>query len=105
MSAARHLPAVLLAAGAATVAAALAWWGLTFWPPVSNDYLSVTEAGRCLVADSSLCRLATSLCGTRHATLVAAYSPLALWCGAAAAFCGLGSAAPRKARPGSVTSR
>ena len=105
MSAARHLPAVLLAAGSTTVAAALAWWGLTFWTPVSNDYLSITEAGRCLVADSSLCRLATLLCGTRHATLGAAYSPLALWCGAAAAFCGLGSAAPRKGRPGPVTSR
>ena len=76
--------------------AALAWWGLTFWPPVSNDYLSVAEAGRCLVADSSLCRLATSLCGTRHAAPVAAYSPLVLWCGAAVAFCRLGSAAPRE---------
>ena len=105
MSAARHLPTILLAAGGTTVAAALAWWGLTFWPPISNDYLSVTEAGRCLMADSSLCRLATSLCGTRHVVLVAAYSPLLLWCGAAAAFCGLGSAAPRKARQSSVTSR
>ena len=80
------------------VGAAIAWWGLTFWPTVSNDYLSVTEAGRCLVADSSLCRLATSLCGTRHNALVAAYSPLALWCAATVAFCGLGFAAPRKAR-------
>ena len=89
MSVARQLPTVLLALGGITVAAALVWWSLTFWPTVSNDYLSVTEAGRCLVADSSLCRLATSLCGTRHAVLVAAYSPVALWCGAAAAFCGL----------------
>lgn len=104
MSGARHLSAVLLAAGGATVAAAVAWWGFTFWSPVSNDYLSVTEAGRCLVADSSLCRLTTSLCGTRHAALTAAYSPVALWCGAAAAFCGLGSVAPRKAGTGSTTS-
>ena len=105
MKATHHLPAVLLALGGTTVVAALVWWGLTFWPTVSNDYLSVTEAGRCLVADSSLCRLATTLCGARHAVLVAAYSPFALWCGAAAAFCGLGSAAPRRARSTSSTSR
>lgn len=96
MTALRHLPAVLLGLGGATVAAALLWWGLTFWPTVSNDYLSVAEAGRCLVADSSLCRLATSLCGARHAVLVAAYSPAALWSGAAAAFGGLWSAATRR---------
>ncbi len=89
MRAARHIPGFLLAAGGTTVVAALAWWSLTFWPTVSNDYLSVTEAGRCLVVDSSLCRLATSLCGARHALLVAAYSPVVLWSGAAAAFCGL----------------
>ncbi len=94
MNAARHLPAVLLALGGAATGSALVWWGLTYWPSVSNDYLSVAEAGRCLVADSSLCRLATSLCGTRHAVLVAAtYSPLVLWSGAAAAFGGLWSAA------------
>ncbi len=98
MSAPRHLPAALFALGGATVAAALLWWGLTFWPTVSNDYLSVAEAGRCLLADSSLCRLATSLCGARHVVLVAAtYSPAILWSGAAAAFGGLWSAATRRA--------
>ena len=96
MSALRRVPDVLLAAGATTVLAALAWWGLTFWPTVSNDYLSVTEAGRCLLADSSLCRLATTLCGARHAALVLAYSPLPFWFGVAAAFCGLGWMRPRR---------
>lgn len=86
----------LLALGSATVCAALAWWGVTFWPTVSSDYLSFTEAGRCLVADSSLCRLATSLCGTRHAALVAAYSPLALWIGTALACSALWPATPAR---------
>ena len=89
MSIAQRWPAFVSALGRATMAAALAWWGMTFWPPVSNAYLSVTEAGRCLVADTSLCGLATSLCGSRHAVFVAAYSPIALWLGAAASFCGL----------------
>ena len=96
MTLARHLSAVLLAFGAALVASALVWWGLTFWPTVSNEYLSVTEAGRCLVADSGLCHLATSLCGARHAALVAAYSPVLLWFGAAAAFGGLCSASSQR---------
>lgn len=81
------------------MAAALAWWGLTFWPTVSNDYLSITDAGRCLVADSSLCRLATTLCGARHVAPAAGYSPVILWCGAAAAFCGLWSSAARRPDP------
>lgn len=89
MTLARRWPNVVLGLGLASVGAALAWWGVTFWPPVSNDYLSVAEAGRCLVFGSSLCELATALCGTRHAAIVAAYSPLALWLGAAVAFCGL----------------
>ena len=82
-------PALVSGLGLATMAMALAWWGVTFWPPVSNDYLSVAEAGRCLVADSSLCDLATSLCGARHAAVVSAYSPVALWLGTTVAFCGL----------------
>ena len=89
MSAARHLPALLFAAGGGTVLASLGWWGLTFWPTVSNDYLSLAEASRCLVADTSICRLATSFCGARHVLLVATYSPLPLWVGLAAAFGGL----------------
>ncbi len=89
MSTLRPLSLALLALGGLSVGSALIWWGLTFWPPVGNQYLSMTEAGRCLVFDSSLCRLATSLCGARHAALVIAYSPIVLWAGAAATFCGL----------------
>ncbi len=89
MSTLRHLPSMLIVFGGLTVGSALIWWGLTFWPTVSNDYLSMTEAGRCLVLDSSLCRLATSLCGARHAAFILTYSPIILWSGAATTFLGL----------------
>lgn len=89
MSTLRHLPSLLIVLGGLTVGSALIWWGLTFWPTVSNDYLSMTEAGRCLVFDSSLCRLATSLCSARHAVLIAVYSPTVLWAGTATTFLGL----------------
>ncbi len=85
----RHLPAILLGFGGLIVASALTWWALTFWPTVGNHYLSIAEAGRCLVFDSSLCRLATTLCGARHVALIIAYSPIVLWAGAATTFCGL----------------
>ena len=78
MSNLRHLSLPLLALGGMSVASALLWYGLTFWPPVGNQYLSLTEAGRCLVFDSSLCRLATTLCSARHAALVTTYSPILL---------------------------
>ncbi len=104
MTAPRHLPAALFALGAVTIAAALVWWSLTFEPTISNDYLSVAEASRCLLADSSLCHLATSLCGARHAALVAAYSPVLLWSGAAVAFCGLWPAS-RRAAPAGIAER
>lgn len=92
---------ILLVLGCATVGTALAWWGVTFWPTVTNDYLSLAEAGRCMVADSSLCHLATSLCGTRHAASVSAYSPLSLWLGAAIACSGLWPAAQARTAVGS----
>jgi hypothetical protein len=86
---ARRIPIALIVGGAATIAAALLWWTLSYWQVWSNDYLSVAEASRCLVADSSICRLATSLCTGRHVGFIAIYSPVALWAGVALAFCGL----------------
>lgn len=83
MTHAHRLPAILLGAGTATVAGALLWWMLSYWQVWANDYLSVAESGRCLVADSSICRLATSLCTSRHMTVIGVYSPAALWMGVA----------------------
>jgi hypothetical protein len=74
-------PTLLLAGGSITVAGALLWWELSYWQVWGNNYLSVAESSRCLLADSSLCRLATSLCTSRHAAVIAAYSPAALWAG------------------------
>lgn len=83
MSVAVRLPTLLLAGGMAIVAGSLLWWTLSYWQVWSNDYLSVAESGRCLVADSSICRLATSLCTSRHVAAIAVYSPIALWAGVA----------------------
>jgi hypothetical protein len=86
-------PILFLAGGGAIIAAALLWWGLSYWEVYHNDYLSMLEASRCLVADSTICRLAASLCGARHIALVAVYSPVTLWIGMATACWGLVSAA------------
>jgi hypothetical protein len=88
----RSSPAAVLVllAGAATTAAALLWWGLTYWPVWSYDYLPLTQAGRCLVQDSTICRLAASLCTGQHRTFVSIYSPLAFWAGAMLLVGGLG---------------
>ncbi len=83
MTLTRRLPTFLLAAGTATIAGALLWWVLSYWQVWTNDYLGVAESGRCLVSDSSICRLATSLCTTRHAAAIGVYSPAALWAGLA----------------------
>ena len=91
-------PAVLFVGGAATLAGALVWWTLSYWQVWSNDYLSIAESSRCLVADSSICRLATSLCTGRHAAPVAVYSPVALWAGVAMT---LASLLPSRHRPAS----
>lgn len=82
MRAARIAPAALLAIGGATTVAALVWWGLTYWPVWSYEYLPLMQASKCLVADSTICRLAASLCTGQHRTLVSIYSPLTLWIGA-----------------------
>ncbi len=95
MTLARRLPTLLLVTGTATVAGALSWWVLSYWQVWSNDYLSVAESGRCLVADSSICHLATSLCTGRHAALVAVYSPIALWAGVALTLSSLLPSRPR----------
>lgn len=107
MTARRRARPLLLVGGAAAVGAALVWWGLAFWTPVTNAYLSPGEAGRCLVADSSLCRLAMSLCSTRHIQIVTTYSPLVLWMGAAMAFVGLSldGAGHRRGTPDALPKR
>ena len=85
----------LLGTGLLAVAAAVGWWGLSYGQVWHNDYISLPEASRCLVADSAICRLATSLCGARHAAGVAVYSPILFWIGLALACAS--ALAPRRA--------
>lgn len=82
MKATRPVALAAVLAGLATTAAALCWWGLTYWPVWSYDYLPLTQASKCLVANSTICRLAASLCTRQHRALVSIYSPLAFWAGA-----------------------
>lgn len=85
----RLLPAAVLVAGLATTTGAVLWWGLTYWQVWFYEYLSLPQAGRCLVGDSTICRLAAALCTGQHRALVAVYSPLALWAGAVLSAVGL----------------
>jgi hypothetical protein len=72
---------VLLALGAAIVAASLIWWWTTFGEVVRYGYLSWREAGRCLVQDSDICALAKVLCVGAHPRLLVAYWTSAFWVG------------------------
>jgi hypothetical protein len=74
--------AVIVAAGVAVTVAAFGWWMLTYWPVWSYNYLPLAQASRCLLADSTICRLAASLCTGQHRALVSIYSPWVFWCGA-----------------------
>jgi hypothetical protein len=94
----------VLATGACAVVAGIAWWGLTYWQVWANDYLSLPQASQCLVADSSICRLAAALCTGQHRAIVATYSPWLLWLGLSALFFGAGPLTLLKA-PRSVERR
>ena len=90
MSAVRTVSLAALSAGTAAVLAGIAWWAVSYWQVWTNSYLSLPQAGRCLVADSSICRLAAALCTGRHRSIAATYSPWLLWLGASALVGGAG---------------
>ncbi len=71
------------ALGWAVTVVAVAWWALSFGEVYAHDYITLREALSCSVVDSEICRLATSLCRSRHALTVAAYNSATLWAGAA----------------------
>ena len=74
-------PRLLLAAGTGIVMAALIWWWTTFGDIIRYDYLSWSEAGRCLVNNSDICALAKALCLGSHPRTVIAYWTSAFWLG------------------------
>jgi hypothetical protein len=71
----------LLAIGGATVAAAIAWWWITYGEVVNFGYLSWREAGDCLVRSSDICSLAKALCLGSHPRVLIAYWSSAFWLG------------------------
>ena len=79
--------------GGVTLFGGVAWWALTYWQVWTNDYLPLSQASRCLLADSSICRLAAALCTGQHRPLVTLYSPWIVWLGVSTLFCGAGSLA------------
>ena len=96
MNRSRLAASVMLVAGALTLACAVVWWALTYWQVWTFEYLSLPQAGKCLLADSTICRLATALCTGQHRSSVALYSPTALWVGALMCLCGMGPFAWRR---------
>jgi len=76
-----HPTLALIALGGVTIGAALVWWWATFGDVVEYGYLSWTEAGRCLVRDSDICRLAKALCLGSHPRTLIAYWTSAFWLG------------------------
>jgi hypothetical protein len=80
---ARLLGCLLGAAAALAIAVALAWWWIIFRQVVSYDYMTIADAAVCLGRNSTICDLAMSLCGAKHAFGVARYSPTLLWFGIA----------------------
>jgi hypothetical protein len=74
---------LLIACGAALLAAAVAWWAMAFQTVVRLDYLGLPQALRCGVASGSLCQLALSLCSGVHPLGIRSYSPALLWVGLA----------------------
>jgi len=100
MTRAVHIVALtrgLLCAGMLVVALAIVWWWLSFRDVYANAYLSLPEAGRCLLHDSAVCRLAASLCRSKHPLEIFGYSSTALWVGVAALFAGVAIRASRSA--------
>ena len=101
MTVRRNAPAVFLGAGLLTTLGAVLWWGLTYWQVWTYEYLSLPQAGRCLVADSTICRLATALCTGQHRLIVSIYSPLTLWAGAVLIMGGLAARPATRPQSGS----
>jgi len=85
----------LFGGGLLVIAFAIAWCWLSYREVPAYDYLSLNQAGVCLVQDSVVCRLAMSLCQSKPPLVLLAYTSPALWVGIAALCAG---AAARSSR-------
>jgi hypothetical protein len=77
----RRFGLVLFALGGGLLALAVGWWWFTYANVVTYSYLSLPEAGVCLVGDSEICRLARSLCRGAHPLTRADYPAPLFWAG------------------------
>lgn len=70
---------VLLITGLGGFVLALAWWWTTYADAIAYDYLSIREAGRCLLGSSDICSLARSLCSSEHPFFGIVYWSASFW--------------------------
>jgi len=75
---------LLVISGLAIVALSIGWWWVTYRDVIGYSYLSLPDAGVCLVSNTDICQLARSLCRSTHPLAVAAYWSASIWVGVAA---------------------
>ncbi|MGJ4856479.1 hypothetical protein AB4037_17325 [Labrys sp. KB_33_2] len=90
-------PRILLILGVAIVTLSLLWWWITYRDVIGYNYLSLPDAGLCLVSNSDICQLAKSLCRGTHPLAIVAYWSASLWIGVAALCASLATGTARDA--------
>ncbi|MCC8953598.1 hypothetical protein H8B02_09075 [Bradyrhizobium sp. Pear77] len=78
------------------MAFAIVWWWITYQEVILYAYLSIPEAGRCLVGRSDICDLARSLCRGAHPVSIINYWWGTFWIGAILASASLLLHGPRR---------
>lgn len=74
---------LMFAAGGLVVSVSGLWWWVTYSDVIRYDYISLREAGVCLVGESTICHLARALCRGAHPVATIAYHAAAFWVGIA----------------------
>jgi len=74
---------LMFAAGGLVVSVSGLWWWVTYSDVIAYDYISLREAGGCLVGESTICHLARALCRGAHPVAIVAYQAAAFWVGVA----------------------
>jgi hypothetical protein len=74
----------LVVSGAIIIVLSVGWWWLTYADVVGYHYLSLQNAGVCLVSNNDICQLAKSLCRGAHPLAIIGYWSASIWIGAAA---------------------
>ncbi|MGA2793980.1 MAG: hypothetical protein ABSE69_10670 [Roseiarcus sp.] len=95
----QRLTRVLILFGVAATGLSVAWWWLTYRDVVGYAYLSAPNAGLCLVGESTICKLARSICRGAHPLDILEYWSPSFWLGVAALSLSLitGASVPRRA--------